>query len=88
MPQPDAADTSGRDKESTLLQFVGDSHLAIGRLLGGKGEDSLLDVCFDAILEAGLLAADLLHGQLTALLVQLLEAVEAVAAVTHHFAGL
>src|SRR5262249_49781971 len=40
------------------------------------------------VLRHRLLAADLLQGELAALLVEFLETVEAVAAVTHHLAGL
>src|SRR6516162_2816018 len=48
----------------------------------------LLDFRGGAVLHHRLAPADLLQRQLAAFVVELLEAVEAVAAVAHHFAGL
>src|SRR4029079_10719881 len=48
----------------------------------------VLDVLRDAILQHRFLAADFLQRQFAAFVVQFLEAIEAVAAVAHHFAGL
>jgi len=42
----------------------------------------------DAVFQHWLLATDLLQRQLAAFVVKLLEAIEAVAAITHHLAGL
>ena len=49
---------------------------------------AVLDLRRDPVLQHRLLAADLLQRQLAAFVVQLLEPVEAVAAVAHHLAGL
>src|ERR1700757_2190024 len=45
-------------------------------------------ISWGAILQDGLLAADLLQRQLAAFLVKLLKAVKAVSRITHHLAGL
>ena len=50
--------------------------------------DRLFDLRRRAVLQDRLLAADLLQRQFTAFVVQLLEPVEAVAAIPHHLAGL
>jgi hypothetical protein len=54
----------------------------------GDLHDCLLDVFFDSIPETGFASADLAQGQLATLLVQLFEAVKAVAGVPHHLACL
>ncbi len=87
MTLPHATHASGRDREPALAQFVGDANLAESRLLDGNRHDGVFDFLCDAVFQHGLLAADLLQRQLAAFVVKLLEAVEAVAAVTHHLAG-
>src|SRR5262249_38198504 len=62
--------------------------LSGGRLLDGQRYDGVLDLLRHAVLQHWLLAADFLQGQFAALVVELLEPVEAVAAVAHHLAGL
>src|SRR5262245_20071078 len=62
--------------------------LSEGRLLDGQRYDVVLDLLRHAVLQHWLLAADFLQGQFAALVVELLEPVEAVAAVAHHLAGL
>jgi hypothetical protein len=57
-------------------------------LLDRHRDDCLLDFRGGAVLQHRLAAADLLQRQLAAFVVELLEAVEAVAAVAHHLAGL
>jgi hypothetical protein len=54
----------------------------------GKRNDGLFDVLRHTVLQYRFLAANVLQCQLAAFVVQLLEAVEAVAAVAHHLAGL
>ena len=71
-----------------LLELVGDPHLAERRLLDRHLHHRLLDRRIDAVLFDRLPLADLGQRQLAALLVQLLKAVETVAAVSHHLAGL
>jgi hypothetical protein len=62
--------------------------LAEGRLLDRQRHDGILDFLRHAVLQHRLLAADLGQRQLPAFVVELLEAVEAVAAIAHHLAGL
>src|SRR2546430_4401118 len=57
-------------------------------LLAPHLHDGLLDGRIDAVLLDGLAARDLRQRQLAALLVELLKAIETVAAVSHHLAGL
>ena len=58
------------------------------RLLDRQRYDGILDLLRHAVLQHRLLAADFLQGSFAALVVELLEPVEAVAAVIHHLAGL
>src|SRR6185369_7484899 len=64
------------------------THLAKGGLLNSKGNYRILDILRYPILQHRLLAADLCQGKLTALVVELLKAIEAVPAIPHHFAGM
>jgi hypothetical protein len=86
VPLPHAAHPGRRYRQPPLLQFVGDTDLAEGRLLDGECNDGIFDFLRHAVLENRLLAADLLQCQLAALIVQLLEAIEAVTAVAHDLA--
>ena len=63
-------------------------HLTEGRLLNGERNDGILYLLRHAVLQHRLHAADLLQRQFAALLVELLEPVEAVVAVAHHFSSL
>ena len=69
---PDAAHAGRRDRQPALPQFVGDPHLAEGRLLDGEFHDRVFDLRGDAVLQHRLLAADLLQRQLAAFLVEIL----------------
>ena len=80
--------TSGRHRQAALPQLIGDTDLAEGRLFNGKGDDGILDLGRHAVLQHWLLAADLLQRQFAALVVKLLEPVEAIPAIAHHLAGL
>src|SRR5207247_2561117 len=62
--------------------------LAESRLFDGNRHDGVFDLLCDAVFQHWLLATDLLQRQLAAFVVKLLEAVEAVAAIAHHLAGL
>src|ERR1051325_6776939 len=86
--QPDAAHAAPGDEQPLLLQLVRGAELPVGGLLEGHLDDGRLNVLLDAVLQNRLPAADLLEGQLAARVVEFLEAVEAVAAVAHHLAGL
>src|ERR1700732_356897 len=88
MTLPHATHAGGRDREPALPQLVGDANLAESRLLNGNRNDGVFDLLCDAVFQYWLLAADLLQRQLAAFVIEFLEAVEAVAAVTHHLAGL
>ena len=68
-----------------LPQFVGNAYLTEGRLLDRQRCHGILDLLRHAVLQHRLLAADFLQGQFAVLVVELLEPVEAVAAVAHHF---
>ena len=85
---PHAAHTRRRDRQAAPLQRFRDAHLAPGRLLDGQRHHGLFDLDRRAVLQDRLAPADLLQRQLAAFIVQLLEAVKAVAAVPHHLAGL
>jgi hypothetical protein len=88
MALPDAAHTGGRDRQPTPLQRLRDPDLTPGRLLDRHLDHRLFDLGCGAVVQDRLLAADLLQRQFAAFIVQLLEPVEAVAAVPHHLAGL
>ena len=79
---------AGETIKPALCQFVGDPDLAKSGLLDGERNDSVLDLLRYTILQDRLLAADFLQRQFAALVVELLEAIETVAAVAHHLAGL
>src|SRR5262249_55365971 len=85
--QPHTAHASRGDREPALAQFVGNADLTEGGLLDRQRYDGILDHLRHAVLQYRLLAADFLRGQFAALVVELLEPVEAVAAVARHFAG-
>jgi hypothetical protein len=59
----------------------------IGWAIGNRN-DGVFDLLCDAVFQHWLLATDLLQRQLAAFVIEFLETVEAVAAVTHHLAGL
>jgi hypothetical protein len=86
--QPHTAHAGGGNRQPALPQFVGHAQLPECRLLERERNDRVFDLLSYAVLQHRLLAADLLQRQLAACIVKLLEAVEAVAAVAHHLAGL
>ena len=59
MTQPHAAHAGWGDRKSAFPQLVGDADLPEGRLLNGKRDDGVLDLLGQAVLEHGLLAANL-----------------------------
>ena len=67
-----------------IPHFVGDPDLAEGRLLQRKFNDPCLDLGHGPVRQDRLLAAHLLQGKFAALIVELLEPVEAVAAIAEH----
>src|SRR5262249_54819508 len=85
---PHATYPSGGDRHPPLLELVGNADLAESRLIDRQRNDRFLDLVSDAVLEHRLAPRDLLQRQLSAFVVKLLEAIEAVAAVAHHLAGL
>src|SRR5262245_15426991 len=86
--QPHTAHAGGGNREPALPALIGNADLTEGRLLDRQRYDGSLDLLRHAVLQHRLLAADFLQPQFAALVVELLEAVEAVATVAHHFAGL
>ena len=88
VPQPDAAHSGWRNKQTAAGEFVGHAHLAEGWLVQGDLDHRFFDVFFDPVPRARFASADLAQGQLATGLVQLFEAVKAVAGIAHHLAGL
>jgi hypothetical protein len=86
--QPNASHAGRRGKESAPGQLIRYANPTVSRLVGGHFHNGLFDMRFDPILQTWFAPADLFERQLAALVVQLLEAIETVARVTHHFAGL
>jgi hypothetical protein len=80
--------TQGGDLHPAPAQLIGNPQLPPGGLLDGQFDHGRLDRRVDAVLGVRLAPGELLEGDLAALLVKLLEAVEAVPAVAHHLAGL
>src|SRR5262249_56343153 len=88
VPMQPAGHPGRRDRQALPLQHFGDPDLAPGGLFDRHRDYRLLDFRGGAVLQHRLAAADLLQPQLAAFFVKLLETVEAVAAVSHHFSGL
>jgi hypothetical protein len=86
--QPHAAYARGGYRQPPLFQLVSDTNLPKGWLLNRERHDGIFDLLRHAVLQHRLLAADLLQRQLTTLVVQFLEPVEAVPAIAHHLACL
>ena len=78
MALPDGADTGRGNNYPLRSQFVGDAYLAPGRSLKRKLTDHLLGIGGYTVLQAGLPTSHLLQGQLTAPVIELFEAVEAI----------
>ena len=78
---PHAAHSGGRDRQPLPLEHLRDPNLAPGWLFDRHRDYCLLDFRGSAVLQHRLAAADLLQRQLAAFVVELLKAVEAVAAV-------
>ena len=86
--QPDAANALRRHGQRVALaDLVGDTHLAVGGQLQRQLDHGLFDLRVDAVLQQRPATGDLLQRGLAALVVQILETVEAVARVTHHPTG-
>ena len=88
MALPDAANAGRRDRMAELAKLVGDADLAISRPVQRKLDDDRLDLGRRAVLQDRLAPRQLLQRQFAAGVVKLLEAIEAVARVAHHLAGL
>src|SRR5690606_21976337 len=88
VPEPHAAHAERRNGVPLLFELVGDPHLAEGRPLDRHLDHGFLDRRIDPVLLERLAARHLGERQIAALLVELLEAIEAVAAVSHDPAGL
>jgi hypothetical protein len=71
-----------------LAQFVGDADLAVSGHLQRERDQSLFDLGRDAVLQDRLAPRQFLQRQLAAGVIEFLEAIKAVAAIAHHFAGL
>src|SRR5215471_13666731 len=78
---PHAAHPGWRNRQALPLQRLRDSDLAPGGLFNRHRDHRLLDFWRRAVLQHRLAAADLLQRQLTALVVEFLEPIEAIATV-------
>src|SRR4051794_24572523 len=87
-PLPHAAHAGGRDRVAALADLVGDLDLAEGGLLKRQSKDQRLNLGRRAVGQKRLAPRQLLKRQLASGLVEILEAIEAVARVAHHLAGL
>ena len=85
---PDAADAGGRDAKALLGQLVGHPRVSPGRLLHRQLEDAPLDRLGHPVLRVRHPARHLDQRRLAALLVEVLEPIEAVAGKSHDPAGL
>ena len=88
MALPDAANASRRDRMPELAKLVGDADLAVRRPVQRKLDDDRLDLGRRAVLQDRLAPRQLLQRQFAAGVIKLLETIETVAAIAHHFAGL
>src|SRR5215207_9235736 len=88
MALPHAAHAGGRDRVAALADLVGDPDLAEGGLLKRQSKDQRLNLGRRAVGQKRLAPRQLLKRQLASGLVEILEAIEAVARVAHHLAGL
>src|SRR5271169_7251012 len=88
MALPDPTNASRRERMAELAKLVGDADLAISRPVHRKLDDDRLDVGRRAVLQDWFAPRQLLQRQFAAGVVKLLEAIETVARVAHHFAGL
>lgn len=87
MPEPDGAHSSGRYEYAFLVQLVGYAYLSQSRVGYGHLHYSLLYALLHAVLYHRLFTGNLLQGQFSALLVQFLETIKTVTAVSHNLAG-
>src|ERR1700749_2962206 len=85
---PNAAYAKRRHLGAALLQLVGGPRLAPGGLVDGHSHHHRLDLRRGAVLQIGLGACDLGQRKIPTLLIQIPEAIEAIARIAHHSAGL
>src|SRR5579863_7690930 len=88
MALPDPTNASRRDRMPELAKLVGDADLAISRPAQRKLDDDRFDLGRRAVLQDRLSTRQLLQRQFAAGVVKLLEAIETVARIAHHFASL
>src|SRR4029079_15568858 len=85
---PHTPHAARRNANALFGELVGHAHLTPGRLLDGEGHDPLLHIRSRAIAQIWFSPADFLEAFFAAGLIQLFEAIEAVAAIAHDLAGL
>src|SRR4051812_31491390 len=88
MSEPHASDSRRGYYLPSFLQFITDSLLPMGWLLGGIRHHQLFDLFFNPVLQQWFAAADLFKCKFTALFIQLLKTVETVSGVAQHLTGL
>src|SRR6266849_4146428 len=84
MTLPHTTHPGRRDVQAAFFQLVGRAHLTPRRLGDRQLGHRLLDLRHHPVLQDRLAPRDFLQRRLAALVVEFLEAVEAVAAVAHH----
>src|SRR6476661_1104726 len=88
MTHPYAAYTASRDKQAFLSQFITNPLLTESRILKGNSYDGFFHFGINTVLEYGFTAGDFLKSGFAACVVQLFDAVKAVAGIAKQFAGL
>ena len=88
MPLPDTAHTCRRDEHALLPKLIAGGDLPKCRLFKSQGYNNFLDGRFDPVLGDGLVTTDLLKSKISPRIVQVLDPLKAVMAITHDLAGL
>src|SRR5436190_17111352 len=88
MALPYTAHTRGRDRQSSPLKLVGYPYLAPGRLFQCELNHRIFHLRGHAVYQVRLAPCELLQRKLPAHVVELFEAIEAIATVAHNLARL
>ncbi|SRR5690606_2855265 len=88
MTYPDTSNTSGRDEQSFLSEFIGYANLAHCGIVSCQLDNCLLNMFFHTVSEHWLSSADLFQGQFSSCIIKFPETIKCVSAVAHYFTGL